>query len=81
MGPLEPTGDETMKLHINESPIDRAVRIVLGLVLAGVAVAGWLAAPILYVDLAVAAIALVTGVVGFCPLYALLRIGTAPARR
>jgi energy-converting hydrogenase Eha subunit H len=69
-----------MKLHLNESPIDRAIRIVLGLALAGVAIAGWLTAPILYVDLAVAALALVTGVVGFCPLYALLRIGTAPAR-
>jgi hypothetical protein len=70
-----------VKLHINESPFDRTVRVILGLILAGVAVAGWLTAPLLYVDLAVAAILLVTGVVGFCPLYALLRIRTAPARR
>ena len=70
-----------MKLQINESPIDRAIRIVLGLALAAVGVAGLVTAPVLYVTWVAAAIALVTGIVGFCPLYAILRLSTAPAKR
>jgi Flp pilus assembly protein TadB len=70
-----------MKLQINESPIDRAIRIVLGIALVAVGVAGLVTAPVLYVTWVVAAVALVTGIVGFCPLYAILRLSTAPARR
>lgn len=70
-----------MKLQINEGPIDRAIRIVLGLALVAVGFAGLVAAPLVYVTSFVAAIALVTGIVGFCPLYAILRLSTAPARR
>jgi hypothetical protein len=70
-----------MKLQINEGPIDRAIRIVLGLALVAVGVTGLVAAPLVYVTSVVAAIALVTGIVGFCPLYAILRLSTAPAKR
>jgi hypothetical protein len=70
-----------MKLQINESPIDRAVRIVVGLALVAVGVAGVAVAPLVYVTSAVAAVLLVTGVVGFCPLYAILRLSTAHAKR
>ena len=68
-----------MKFSRNESPIDRIIRIVLGIGLAGLALAGAVSAPVLYLVWAVAAIALVTGFVGFCPLYALFRIGTRRA--
>ena len=70
-----------MKLQINESPIDRGIRIVIGLALAAVGFAGVVAAPLVYATSVVAAIALVTGIVGFCPLYAILRFSTAPAKR
>jgi hypothetical protein len=70
-----------VKLQTNEAPVDRIVRIVAGLGLVALALSGWLAAPAVYVVWLVAAIALATGIVGFCPLYALLRFGTAPARR
>ncbi len=70
-----------MKLQINESPIDRGIRIVIGLALATVGFAGVVAAPLVYVTSVVAAVALVTGIVGFCPLYAILRFSTAPAKR
>ena len=70
-----------MKLQINESPIDRGIRIVIGLALAAVGFAGVVAAPLVYVTSLVAAVALVTGIVGFCPLYAILRFSTAPAKR
>jgi Protein of unknown function (DUF2892) len=70
-----------MKLTTNESPIDRIIRIVLGIGLAALALAGGLATPILYVAWLVAAVLVVTGIVGFCPLYAVLRISTRRAAR
>ena len=70
-----------MTFETNESTLDRVIRIVLGVGLAAAALAGAVAAPWLYVVWIVAAIALLTGIVGFCPLYALLRIGTKPTAR
>jgi len=70
-----------MKLTTNESPIDRIIRIVLGIGLAGLALAGGAAAPLLYVIWIVAAILVVTGIVGFCPLYAVLRVSTRRVAR
>jgi hypothetical protein len=70
-----------MKLTTNEAPIDRIIRIVAGIGLAGLALAGAVAAPLLYVVWLVAAILLVTGVVGFCPLYAVLRVSTRRGAR
>jgi hypothetical protein len=68
-----------MNLSLNESPIDRMIRIVLGIGLVALALAGSATAPLLYLVWVVAAIALITGIVGFCPLYALLHIGTKRA--
>ncbi len=65
-----------MKLKVNEAPLDRAIRIVLGFGLAIAAVSGALVAPWLYVAWVVTALLLVTGITGFCPLYALLRVST-----
>ncbi len=70
-----------MNLSANEHPIDRLVRIVLGVALAAFAVIATPAAPAVYLVWIVAALALTTGIVGFCPLYALLRFGTARAQR
>jgi hypothetical protein len=74
-------GESTVKLHINESPIDRAIRIVIGIGLLAAGAAGLVAAPIVYVTTLIAVIALVTGIVGFCPLYAILHLSTARAER
>jgi NADH:ubiquinone oxidoreductase subunit 4 (subunit M) len=70
-----------VKLQINEHPFDRLVRIVLAVALFTLVVMGSVAAPWLYLAGFVGAIMLVTGAVGFCPLYAILRISTLPARR
>jgi len=70
-----------MKLTTNESPIDRIIRIVLGIGLAGLALAGGVTAPLVYVVWLVAAVLVVTGIVGFCPLYAVLRVSTRRAAR
>ena len=68
-----------MKFSPNKSPADRIIRIVVGLGLAALAITGAVTAPVLYLVWAIAAIALVTGIVGFCPLYALFHVGTKRA--
>jgi len=63
-------------MKINEGRTDRIIRIVLGIVLLvlGIAViaTGWLE----WIVVALGAILLITGIVGFCPLYTLLKINT-----
>jgi hypothetical protein len=54
--------------------------MVLGIGLVAVALGGIVAGPLLAVVWIVAAIALVTGTIGFCPLYFLLGISTARNR-
>ncbi len=70
-----------MKFEINQAPIDRAIRIVAGIALAAVAIGGAVTTPLLYGVWVVAAILVVTGIVGFCPLYALLRVSTKSKAR
>jgi hypothetical protein len=60
----------------NESNLDRIIRVIFGIVLLALyfampALSGW---GIVFIVLG--AVALLTGVVGFCPLYALLKINT-----
>jgi hypothetical protein len=70
-----------MHLSLNESNPDRIIRFILGVVLAAAAVTGVAGGALTIVAWVLAAILLVTGVVGFCPLYAVLRISTRPASR
>ena len=63
-----------MKTNIH--PIERAVRIVLGLVLVSLAFVG--PANLWFL---LGAIPLMTGLVGWCPPYALLGFSTCPAKR
>ncbi len=69
-----------MKLLVNTGPVDRIIRMVLGVGLVVIALGGSVAAPLLVGLWVVAAIALVTGAIGFCPLYFLLGISTAGNR-
>jgi len=68
-------------MKLNESPADRIVRIVLGVILAALAITGVATGALAVVAWVVAAILLVTGIVGFCPLYAILRFSTKSAAR
>jgi hypothetical protein len=72
--------DRQVTLPENVGPIDRVVRVVLGIGLVAVALGGSVAGPLLAAVWVVAAIALVTGAIGFCPLYFLLGISTAGNR-
>jgi hypothetical protein len=60
---------------------DRAARIILAVVLAVAAVGGFVTGPLAILAAVIAAVMLVTGIVGFCPLYALFRVSTCPVRR
>ncbi len=63
-------------MKLNEGTIDRVIRGVVGVILLGLgifALHGWLA---IVIDV-LGAILLVTGVVGFCPLYTLFGLNTA----
>jgi hypothetical protein len=68
-----------MKLHKNEGPIDRGIRIGLGLILIAVGylylTGVWMT--VLYVA---GAASLITGLIGFCGLYTVLGINTCPAK-
>jgi hypothetical protein len=60
---------------MNEGTLDRAIRVVVGLALLSLVFVGP-RTPLGFVGL----VPLLTGVVGFCPLYRLLGIRTGPAR-
>jgi uncharacterized membrane protein HdeD (DUF308 family) len=60
----------------NVGTIDRAIRIILGLVLIGVFALNLVAAPWSYLVVLIGLIALVTGVFGTCGLYSLLGMNT-----
>jgi len=61
-------------MNRNEGTLDRTIRIVLGLALLALVFVG----PRSWLGL-VGLVPLLTGVVGFCPLYRLIGIRTSPA--
>ncbi|MHC1785261.1 MAG: DUF2892 domain-containing protein [Anaerolineaceae bacterium] len=63
-------------MKVNESNLDRIIRAVVGLVLLVLFFAGMITGGWGIVAAALGAILLLTGAVGFCPLYAVLKIKT-----
>ena len=63
-------------MKTNESVLDRVIRVIVGLVLLALYLFGFLAGWLGIVAVVLGAILLITGIVGFCPLYALLKIST-----
>ncbi len=66
-------------MKVNESSLDRVIRVVLGIILLALNLGGVVTGSWGIVLLAVGAIFIVTGLIGFCPLYALLKIRTRKA--
>lgn len=66
-------------MKANESSLDRIIRVVLGIALAALYFANVVVGAWGVILLVVGAVLLLTGIVGFCPLYALLRIRTNKA--
>jgi len=63
-------------MKINESGLDRIIRVVVGMVLFVLYFTGTVTGGLGIVFLVLGAVALLTGAVGFCPLYKLLKIST-----
>ena len=63
-------------MKTNEGQVDRVVRVFAGLALIGLAVADVIG-PWGYIGI----VPLLTGAVGYCPLYTLLGINTCPGGR
>ncbi len=63
-------------MKINEATWDRAVRVVAGLLLIGLAVSGKIG---LWGYIGV--VPLITGIAGHCPMYSMLGINTCSMRR
>lgn len=63
-------------MKTNEGTIDRALRVIAGLLLIGLSVAGVIG-PWGYIGI----VPVLTGAVGMCPLYSLLGVNTCAASR
>lgn len=62
-------------MQANESGADRAVRVIIGLILLGIGLFVARGAGAVIADI-VGAVLLLTGLIGFCPLYRLFGIST-----
>ncbi|MEM0438090.1 MAG: DUF2892 domain-containing protein [Candidatus Micrarchaeia archaeon] len=68
-------------ITVNEGPLDRAVRIILGVFLAAAAYLGLVPNPLNLLFYIVAAVLIITGAIGFCGIYTLLGINTLPKEK
>jgi len=66
-------------MKTNESSLDRIIRVVFAIVLFALYFTNTVTGTLGIVFIVLGALALITGVVGFCPLYALLKIRTNKA--
>lgn len=60
----------------NEGKMDQMIRLILGVVLLGLAFFGGLSGALYWIALVVGVVMLVTSVTGFCPLYRVFGINT-----
>ena len=63
-------------MKLNESNVDRIIRAVAGVVLLYLGFGGVLAGGLAIVADVVGLVLLVTGAIGFCPLYAMIKFST-----
>jgi hypothetical protein len=63
-------------MKINESGLDRIIRVIAGIALLVLFFAHVVSGGLGIVLVVIGAVLLITGVVGFCPLYAIMKIQT-----
>jgi hypothetical protein len=63
-------------MKINESNLDRIIRVVVGIILLALYFTGVVTGGLGILLIILGAISLITGAVGFCPLYAIFKINT-----
>jgi len=61
----------------NEGPVDRIIRVLVGIALIALGLLGIVSGVWMWVAYILGAILLLTGIVGFCPLYKLFKTSTA----
>ena len=66
-------------MKTNESGLDRVIRVIVGIALLALYFTNVVTGGLGIVFIVLGAVALLTGVVGFCPLYTLLKISTNKA--
>ncbi len=66
-------------MKTNESTLDRIIRVIVGIALLTLSFTGTFTGGLGIVFIVIGAVLLLTGVVGFCPLYALLKLSTHKA--
>jgi hypothetical protein len=66
-------------MKTNESVLDRIIRVIVGIVFLALYFTGTVTGTLGIVLIVLGAVLLLTGVVGFCPLYKLLKINTNKA--
>jgi hypothetical protein len=66
-------------MKINESGLDRIIRVIVGIALLALYFTNTVTGGLGIVFIVLGAVALLTGAVGFCPLYTLLKINTNKA--
>ncbi len=64
-------------MKMNEGPVDRIIRVIVGIALIALGLLGVATGVWMWVAYILGAILLVTGIVGFCPLYKLFKLSTA----
>ena len=67
-------------MRCNVGGIERSIRVVVGLILVAIGSLAELPVAGMAIALIAGAIALVTGVIGFCPLWAMLGLNTCPTK-
>ena len=68
-------------MKINEGSIDRALRVIAGLVLIALAATGTLVGVWVWIGAVIGVVLLVSGAVGFCPAYAILGMSTCSMKK
>jgi len=68
------------KFEVNEGPVDRAVRVVLGAVLALAAYMKFVSPPLDLLFYLLAIVLVITGAIGFCAIYKVFGINTNPKK-
>lgn len=68
-------------MRANEGSTDRLVRVVIGIILLAAGLFGGLSGALAIVADVAGAVLLLTGLVGFCPLYTLLGINTCGVKK
>jgi len=63
-------------MKVNESMLDRIIRVVVGIGFLALYFTGFVSGGLGIVFIVLGVIALLTGVIGFCPLYTLFKINT-----